>query len=314
MSRRTSPKLIIASLTIAFVLLMNPGNALAGPPPPGTPVLPPSPPCTPGPDPDGAGPLTQTPDIVPILGVGGIDPGNGGSFTYNGFIPDPDGAGPQTHMMTVTENWGNSDRSYIMICGLDSGATDYQLKKIITNSDSVVWDNFDNELIDPCCSTNDILNDQPSLPYVTILGAVWSHSNDKDGLSFAMGTQDAIRTSVQFPPPPLTVNEVGTIDFINYNNGQMNPGETDNFMSYGLRESQNSEQPFILTQAPNFQTCPPGTILVGGECVPVVGGTFEGVDTTALLVAGAQMNAAWLIPLVLGIIGIGIVLAKKFRN
>jgi len=46
----------------------------------------------------------------------------------------------------------------------------------------------------------------------------------------------------------------------------------------------------------------------------MVGGNFEGVDTTALLVAGAQMNAAWLIPLVLGIIGIGIVVAKKFRN
>jgi len=63
-----------------------------------------------------------------------------------------------------------------------------------------------------------------------------------------------------------------------------------------------------LTQLPNFvvdcellMNCP-------------IGGEFLGVDTTALLVAGAQMNAAWLISLVLGTIGIGIVLAKKLRN
>jgi len=44
-----------------------------------------------------------------------------------------------------------------------------------------------------------------------------------------------------------------------------------------------------------------------------VGGVFEEVDTTALLVAGAQMNAAWLIPLILGTIGIGIVVARKLK-
>ncbi len=308
MSRRTSPKLIIASLTIVIVLLMNPGNAFAGPPPPGTPVIPT---CTPGPDPDGAGPLTQTPSVVPITGVGGIDPGNGGSFSYNAAVDFDFTTGP-IPMITVHETWGNSDRSYIMICGLDSGATDYQVKKIITNNtpqDS--WLTFHNELLDPSGSTNDLLFDQPSLPYVAILGAAWSHSNELDGLSFAMGTQDLIRTSNFFAT--VTPNEMGTIDFLNYNNGMpslfgMNPGDTDNPMSFGLRESQNSEQPFILTQLPNFvvdcellMNCP-------------IGGEFLGVDTTALLVSGAQLNAAWLIPLVLGTIGIGIVLAKKFRN
>jgi len=43
-----------------------------------------------------------------------------------------------------------------------------------------------------------------------------------------------------------------------------------------------------------------------------VGGTFEGVDTTSLVVVGAQMNAAWMIPVIVSAIGIGIVIARKF--
>jgi len=43
-----------------------------------------------------------------------------------------------------------------------------------------------------------------------------------------------------------------------------------------------------------------------------IGGIFEGVDTTSLLVTGAQMNAAWMIPVIVSAIGIGIVIARKF--
>jgi len=39
---------------------------------------------------------------------------------------------------------------------------------------------------------------------------------------------------------------------------------------------------------------------------PAVGGVFEGVDTTSLLVTGAQMNAAWMIPAIVSAIGIGV--------
>ena len=46
--------------------------------------------------------------------------------------------------------------------------------------------------------------------------------------------------------------------------------------------------------------------------IPLVGGIFEGVDTTSLLVAGAQANAVWLIPVIVSAIGIGIVIARKF--
>jgi len=44
----------------------------------------------------------------------------------------------------------------------------------------------------------------------------------------------------------------------------------------------------------------------------VVGGEFIGVDTAALLVAGAQMNAAWMIPVIVSGIGFAIVIARKF--
>jgi len=44
----------------------------------------------------------------------------------------------------------------------------------------------------------------------------------------------------------------------------------------------------------------------------VVGGEFIGVDTTSLLLAGAQSNAAWMIPVIVSAIGIGIVIARKF--
>jgi len=43
-----------------------------------------------------------------------------------------------------------------------------------------------------------------------------------------------------------------------------------------------------------------------------IGGTFEGVNTTSLLVSGAQMNAAWLIPVIVSGIGFAIVIARKF--
>jgi len=45
---------------------------------------------------------------------------------------------------------------------------------------------------------------------------------------------------------------------------------------------------------------------------PVVGGELLPIDTTALLLAGAQMNAAWMIPVIVSAIGIGIVIARKF--
>ena len=45
---------------------------------------------------------------------------------------------------------------------------------------------------------------------------------------------------------------------------------------------------------------------------PVVGGELIPLDTTALLLAGAQANALWLIPAIVAATAIGIVIARKF--
>jgi len=43
-----------------------------------------------------------------------------------------------------------------------------------------------------------------------------------------------------------------------------------------------------------------------------VGGTMIPIDTTALLLTGAQTTAAWMIPVIVSAIGIAIVIARKF--
>ncbi len=76
-----------------------------------------------------------------------------------------------------------------------------------------------------------------------------------------------------------------------------------------------------------------GCIAAGGRCVlvsnfvpgdvtssvqtcecrfPSVGGWFLQVDQPAILLAGAQMTASWMIPIIVSAIGIGIVIARKF--
>ncbi len=46
--------------------------------------------------------------------------------------------------------------------------------------------------------------------------------------------------------------------------------------------------------------------------LPSVGGELIPLDTTSLLLAGTQMNAAWMIPVIVSSIGIAIVIARKF--
>ena len=45
--------------------------------------------------------------------------------------------------------------------------------------------------------------------------------------------------------------------------------------------------------------------------VQVIGGKLIPIETTSLLLTGAQTNAAWLIPLVIASIGFGIVIARR---
>jgi len=68
----------------------------------------------------------------------------------------------------------------------------------------------------------------------------------------------------------------------------------------------------LIVQPP--ETCdPPDGITCDAQCMFIsVGGEFLGVDSTALLLAGFQANALWLIPVIVSAIGIGIVIARKF--
>ncbi len=55
--------------------------------------------------------------------------------------------------------------------------------------------------------------------------------------------------------------------------------------------------------------------VVGGdkECrAPEIGGELLPIDTTMVLLAGSQMTAAWMIPVIVAGIGIGIVISRKF--
>jgi len=49
-----------------------------------------------------------------------------------------------------------------------------------------------------------------------------------------------------------------------------------------------------------------------GRCTSAVGGDIIPLDTTMVLVAGTQTIAAWMIPVLVSAIGIGIVIARKF--
>jgi len=61
------------------------------------------------------------------------------------------------------------------------------------------------------------------------------------------------------------------------------------------------------------EDCPTGTIGIFPICFPIiVGGELIPLNSTSLLLAGTYSTAAWMIPVIVSAIGIGIVLARKF--
>ena len=56
------------------------------------------------------------------------------------------------------------------------------------------------------------------------------------------------------------------------------------------------------------------TTAIIDDCVvkPTVGGDLIPLDSIMILVAGTQTTAAWMIPVIVSAIGIGIVIARKF--
>jgi len=97
-------------------------------------------------------------------------------------------------------------------------------------------------------------------------------------------------------------------------------------VSFGLASNQAFAGGFTsCAQCEQFRTnCLAGGITDPVECNRIVdqclkdlmcsavGGEFIGIETTSVLAAGAQYTAAWMIPVIVSAIGIGIVIARKF--
>ena len=98
---------------------------------------------------------------------------------------------------------------------------------------------------------------------------------------------------------------------------------TINFDSDDYWDGVENADPFnalsftvVLSDESGEPQCPPGTIGIPPDCEPItalpIGGEFVGVDATAVLLAGTHSTAAWMIPVIVSAIGIGIVIARKF--
>ena len=77
----------------------------------------------------------------------------------------------------------------------------------------------------------------------------------------------------------------------------------------------NNEPP--ETPCEDGDVCTEGDLCFSGVCLSgpficPVGGEFLPIDSSALLLAGVQANALWLIPVIVAATGIGIVIARKF--
>jgi len=89
------------------------------------------------------------------------------------------------------------------------------------------------------------------------------------------------------------------------------PGDASKFTSVGIVSPTPIPPP-----PPEDTSLSTGSIIAipiekGGPNGVKVGGEFIGIDTTAVLLAGAQMTSVWLVPFIVAAIGFGIVLARK---
>jgi len=101
---------------------------------------------------------------------------------------------------------------------------------------------------------------------------------------------------VRFPVPPGSSSPIGMTDVVTTLVGlELKSGIFGDHI--GSEEIFFFESSIILPPPPEF---------IGGSIIPV--------DTTSLVLAGAKTTAAWMIPVVIAGIGIGLVVLRKFRN
>ncbi len=118
-------------------------------------------------------------------------------------------------------------------------------------------------------------------------------------------------TGVNFPVPPLPGPDSFVTNTVTFETGDSHPragqllricvivdGTQTNFDNVRLDASPVDE-----TEA-NKNDSNGQTIAVGGDIIPL--------DTTMVLLAGTQTIIAWMIPVIVSAIGIGIVIARKF--
>jgi len=148
---------------------------------------------------------------------------------------------------------------------------------------------------------------------------------DLDGLQTPTGNDDVIGAHIH--NAPFGVNGAVVFGFISPNNDLnadlvINPGAGTIVSAWDTPEGLATT---LAAQLANLQN---GDLYInvhtpanpGGEirgqisCLPVpaVGGELIPLDTTMVLLAGTHSVAAWMIPVIVSAIGIGIVITRKF--
>jgi len=109
---------------------------------------------------------------------------------------------------------------------------------------------------------------------------------------------------------------IGSTSVVALTNIQCAPNATDPVDC--MADPDSSSGTFALAAGPHSITFLPTVVAATAGAayfnvvIPPVGGTMIPIDSTALLLAGAQMNADWLIPVIVVAIGFAIVIARKY--
>jgi len=135
----------------------------------------------------------------------------------------------------------------------------------------------------------------------------------------AVAEGGSLSINAKLTAQPLTVDSISNL-FINCNGelvlteGGSNAGLITN---HGILQTITGA---TFTNTGTYQSS--GTDIfvgpfTGNAIVPIasiclIGGTLVPIDTTSLLLVGAQSTAAWMIPVIIAGIGIAIVIARKF--
>lgn len=147
-------------------------------------------------------------------------------------------------IITITENWTGTGPGVLRFTDLDPNNQLWTIQKIINNNSGSAWSRLANELLDWGVDSND-----PSQPAFVPSG--FSTSANGDGLSFAQGYTGYPRTSTAFAS--VLADEItNNRDFLDFYNGTLANGATDNFMTFGLQTPfSNGDEPILLMQRPN---------------------------------------------------------------